>query len=301
VNDFDDIDQQLRGAGARLHHDAPDGDAHLLAAVRQRSANQARARQARVAAIAAASVLLVGGGALAARGGGDREQSLESSSGGAAVGASATGRVEVNLTAPVGSLDGGTTTHGSIGAGVPTSLPPGTVPAPSLPEPVTSTVTRPPSTTTSRVVPPTTGPRTTTTKVPPTTGPPTTVPVGEDAVLADAMARWAANKPAAYTMEVRRSCFCVPSYTEWLRVTVVDGMITVAVFADTGLPAGADVANGLTVDEMYADAASMGPTGRVMRLEIDATFGFPIELSIDPIEMAADDEMAYSIRSFTAL
>ncbi len=43
---------------------------------------------------------------------------------------------------------------------------------------------------------------------------------GEVMALAEAEARWADRGPAHYTLEVRRTCFCAPTSTDWAEIEV---------------------------------------------------------------------------------
>ena len=112
-----------------------------------------------------------------------------------------------------------------------------------------------------------TPPVTTTTVAIPDTG------ASVDMTLADAMALWASHKPARYSYYIRRSCFCAPAFTAVLHVWVENGVIVKATDAATEAPVGADVTQGLTMDQLYAAAASIGPTGKIVTLKASSQFG----------------------------
>jgi hypothetical protein len=131
-----------------------------------------------------------------------------------------------------------------------------------------------------------------------------TAPVS--ATLADltaAKSRWAASAPASYQYTFSRSCFCGPESARLVVVTVRNGVVESARYADTGaLLAPAQAAAYPTIEGVFAlvdDALARHADS--ITAEYDAARGYPVRIFIDWFTNAVADEMGYGVRDFVAL
>jgi hypothetical protein len=114
--------------------------------------------------------------------------------------------------------------------------------------------------------------------------------------LRRAEARWTRASVLDYQVVVRNSCFC--GYTRPVRLTVSDGVVVSKVDAETGEPA-PPFANARDIPELFdlirdalaRDAYSLNVT-------YDADYGFPVQINIDYIGNAVDDELNVSVSGF---
>ncbi len=107
---------------------------------------------------------------------------------------------------------------------------------------------------------------------------------------------WQRVRPMSnsYAMDQQVVCFCATGGTVF-RVTVTGGVVVRARDAATD----ADVAPAMltrfrTVDQLFDEVRSaQGVPGRLTAVTYDATYGFPSDVSLDPIKNATDDEVSY--------
>lgn len=113
-----------------------------------------------------------------------------------------------------------------------------------------------------------------------------------------ARARWEAAGFDAYTMTLRRICFCpTPDYTGPFTVRVQDGALA-SVSLDGVL---VDEDRGETVDDLFdliEDAYER--KAEVVAAEFHPEYGYPTSLSIDYSSMMADEEIGYHISDLKA-
>jgi hypothetical protein len=113
---------------------------------------------------------------------------------------------------------------------------------------------------------------------------------------------WASQNLSSYTYTLQRSCFCPEEYTKAMRLEVRNGALTSVKYVDSGADVPAKVRPGVFKIEAFFDLIdSTLASGTVENLAFDATFGFPTQMNLDPIPMAADDETAYSLSNLKAL
>jgi len=117
--------------------------------------------------------------------------------------------------------------------------------------------------------------------------------------LALARARWAVTNADDYSFEFRRSCFCPTDFVRPVRIEVLDGTVTSAVYVDTEEAIPTPPTSVPTIDDLFAEIqdAIDGMAFSVIA-EYDAEAGYPISVSIDHIEHAIDDEMGLTVASF---
>jgi hypothetical protein len=112
-------------------------------------------------------------------------------------------------------------------------------------------------------------------------------------------AQWRSQGVDSYEFVLRRLCFCGGG-TSPAKVVVRNGQRLSVSDLETGEPVPEMFAQYyLTVDELFdfvADAISR----KAHRIDVtyDATWGYPTKISIDYIEAAIDEEMAFEASSF---
>ena len=127
-----------------------------------------------------------------------------------------------------------------------------------------------------------------------------TDPLGpEQDGLAAARARWAMTNADDYVFEFQRSCFCPSDFVRPVRISVLDGLVSSAVYVDTEEPIPNPLDSVPTIDDLLDEiqAAIDGMAFSVVA-DYDADMGYPTNVAIDHIEMAIDDEMAFTVSSF---
>ena len=117
----------------------------------------------------------------------------------------------------------------------------------------------------------------------------------EQVALEAATAQWRAARPSddSYILLQRRLCFC--PRTEEMRVTVTRGTVTAVVDAATGTAEPSEaLAWYRTVDQLFSEVRTAQRTEGMLRdVTYHPTLGYPTLVSIDPIAMAVDDEVAW--------
>jgi hypothetical protein len=104
--------------------------------------------------------------------------------------------------------------------------------------------------------------------------------------LAAARHAWAAQRAVDYSYEITRSCFCPPE---------ARGPVTIQVQArkPRGTPQMFQDVD--TMGELFAEIANQLHGDGVVRATYRKKLGAPKRLSFDPIPMAVDDEVGYTI------
>ncbi len=112
--------------------------------------------------------------------------------------------------------------------------------------------------------------------------------------LAENRAKWASSGIDNYQYRLQRSCFCPEDARRPVDLSVQNGQIVDAHYADTGesLPPGAQ-ANRLSVNDLFdlIDNAIQGQADRV-EVSYDPQTGYPRDIYIDYSEQMADEEVA---------
>jgi len=111
-------------------------------------------------------------------------------------------------------------------------------------------------------------------------------------------AQWDAAAIDAYAFTLTRLCFCPPEASGPFRVTVEAGAVTRVTLA--GEPLDPDRAGGipLTIDAIFARLLALGPDATLSGTWHD-DLGYPIDIAVDPIPNAIDDEYSIRIEDFT--
>jgi len=120
--------------------------------------------------------------------------------------------------------------------------------------------------------------------------------------LRAARSQWDSESPAAYSFVFRRSCFCGTEFLRAVRITVADGTAVSAVFADDGSPIQTPLPEVPTIPDLF-DEIEAAIASRADRMDVtyDQGYGYPVDVSIDFIEQAIDDEMFFQVSEFDVL
>ncbi len=118
-----------------------------------------------------------------------------------------------------------------------------------------------------------------------------------ESLLEEQWSRWKAAGLRTYEFEFRWNCFCVPEFTQWVRIAVVDGtLVSVRRVAD-----GRELPSDLwpqyqTVDGLFAWLAEAFD-GNAARIEVtyDAGLGYPYSGFVDYHEGMADEERGFEV------
>lgn len=112
-------------------------------------------------------------------------------------------------------------------------------------------------------------------------------------------ARWLSARPSAYMYDLLRSCFCPVEYRGPVTVSVAQGQAVGARYSDSGEPVVED-AIGLfpSVDglfEILLEAFDLDADS--IQVDWDEATGIPLEIFIDYLRSAADEEVGYTVVS----
>ena len=108
---------------------------------------------------------------------------------------------------------------------------------------------------------------------------------------------WRSNGIDSYRFTVSRPCFCPTEWSGPFEVEVEDGQV-VSVTRDGGV-VGAEQAGSIprTIEAVF-EVVLENTTASKIEVTYDATFGFPSQVSVDPIANAADEEFGITVMGF---
>jgi len=110
-----------------------------------------------------------------------------------------------------------------------------------------------------------------------------------DQALRQNRARWDGQRAASYEYVFERVCFCAPDARGPFRVRVENDRIVRSQPADTFSAA-------LTIPQVFdVIQEAMGRRACTIDVRYDASAGFPAEVFIDYVSLAADEEMGFRI------
>lgn len=112
--------------------------------------------------------------------------------------------------------------------------------------------------------------------------------------LEDARRTWRGQGISSYTFKVSQFCFCGPDTHGTFAVVVRDGRVQSVTDAETGEPRTPNPSVPLTVEALFAkveEAIEQDADQIVVRY--DPRLGYPLEIAIDFIARAIDDEVTY--------
>jgi Family of unknown function (DUF6174) len=114
---------------------------------------------------------------------------------------------------------------------------------------------------------------------------------------------WNSKNLSNYSYTLQRSCFCLPDYTKAIRLEVRGGALTSAKYVDSGTDVPDTIRPNIFKIESFFDLidSTQAKGGKVDGLKFDAMLGYPTQMSLDPIPLAADDEISYKLSDLILL
>jgi hypothetical protein len=121
--------------------------------------------------------------------------------------------------------------------------------------------------------------------------------IDDESDLERAQQRWADEGPASYTFVFGRSCFCGWETTRPARITVVNRVVVSRHYVDTGDPVpqqweryypAMEGVFQIVHDAINRDADEVNA-------RYDSRLGYPIDVEIDYVHNAIDDELSLSV------
>jgi Family of unknown function (DUF6174) len=121
--------------------------------------------------------------------------------------------------------------------------------------------------------------------------------------LIEARALWNSKNLSSYSYTLQRLCFCLSDFTKTIQLEVRNGMLTSAKYLDSGADVPDNIRPNVFQVESFFDLidSTQAKGGKVDGLNFDAILGYPTQISLDPIPLAADDEIAYRLADLKAL
>lgn len=127
-------------------------------------------------------------------------------------------------------------------------------------------------------------------------------PSGQRGDLEEARRTWSRQGIDSYTFTVSQLCFCGPDVRGPLAVVVSRGRVVSVTDAETGAARTPHPVVPLTVEALFAKVED-AIDRRAHRVDVryDPRLGYPLEIAIDFIELAIDDEVTYTASELTPI
>lgn len=111
---------------------------------------------------------------------------------------------------------------------------------------------------------------------------------------------WAAQKIAKYRYTLQISCFCLPEVTQPVVIEVRNGKRTSITAAQSGLPVDAKYFKKYdTIPKLFnVIKTAIQDKADNISVTYNPTLGYPTSISIDPEQLAADEEIWLTISNF---
>ncbi len=121
--------------------------------------------------------------------------------------------------------------------------------------------------------------------------------------LARFHAQWEGLHITDYRVRIRYDCFCGNVHTRAIDVTVRQGQITAASYADTHAPVEAEKISQVQGIQGVFDYAreALGRSPSRVNLTFDPTYFFPSQAHFDFVSSADDDDVSFSVTAFAIL
>ena len=118
--------------------------------------------------------------------------------------------------------------------------------------------------------------------------------------FARARARWRASAPASYDFGFRQSCFCLQETLRPVVISVRDGQVAAAHYADDGTAVPAWLFSTFpSIDGMFERIGNaLAQPRSTVAARYDGSWGFPVEVSLDYDLNTVDDEVSYWLSDF---
>ena len=115
-------------------------------------------------------------------------------------------------------------------------------------------------------------------------------------------ALWQSKNIVNYEYTFRQLCFCPPEVVKAVILEVRAGSLVSARFADGS--SGAVVTNYqrfAPLEKIFREIENVQRSGGSVKATFDPTYGFPTNVSADPVPGAVDDEFVYTVTDFKTL
>ncbi len=122
--------------------------------------------------------------------------------------------------------------------------------------------------------------------------------------LSRARARWQAANIHHYKYKLGVGCFCAFTERMPLTIEVMDGQVQSMSYQDGSPVTGQDrltFAPYQTIDSLFDFTSETIGTADEVKADYDATYGYPVNVQIDQIRNAADDELFLTVSDFQPL
>ena len=125
-------------------------------------------------------------------------------------------------------------------------------------------------------------------------------PLGpEQSELEEARARWEAHGSPFYRFTFQRSCFCAPAIIRPARIEVHNRVVVSAVDPDTGDPLDPPQEGFLTIDDLFDEIQEIiDLKADEIQASYDEDYGYPLNVVVDWITNAIDDEMSFQVTDY---
>ncbi|MEN8614257.1 DUF6174 domain-containing protein [Dehalogenimonas sp. THU2] len=119
-------------------------------------------------------------------------------------------------------------------------------------------------------------------------------------VLDTNRAKWEQAAIASYDFQLRIGCFCPPDNTRPVDIEVEDGVAISIEYTDEPKTVTTDFFQRADTIEKLFDIIqdAINTEADSLLVEYDATYGHPTSITIDPIKLAVDEEIAYFVEAF---
>lgn len=114
-------------------------------------------------------------------------------------------------------------------------------------------------------------------------------------------AKWEQASIASYDFQLRIGCFCPPDNTRPVDLEVEDGVAVSIEYTDEPKTVTTDFFQRAdTIEKLFAIIQdAIDAEADSLTVEYHATYGYPVSITIDPIELAVDEEIAYFVEMLT--
>ena len=120
--------------------------------------------------------------------------------------------------------------------------------------------------------------------------------------LEEARRAWSRQGITSYTFKVSQICFCTPETRGTFAVVVDRGRVASVTDLETGAPRTPSPLVPLTVEALFAKVEdAIDRDADQIEVRYDPRLGYPLEIAIDFVELAIDDEVTYVASDLAAV
>lgn len=112
--------------------------------------------------------------------------------------------------------------------------------------------------------------------------------------------KWQSQGIEDYTFTLERSCFCPEEVTKPVEITVRNGEVVAAKFADSGENLPLDHFNVMTIDSLFdVIEREINEKSASVNVQYDEATGRPVSIFVDQFKGAVDDEYGLTVSDFS--